>query len=238
MMKWHKVIASLASAMVLIGILLTVVFTVCFDHSFYEQEYQANGQAEKIGMSEEDLMKSTDALLDYLQGKKDDIQVEAVMNGHSVEVFNERETLHMADVKELLDNAVKARDILLWGGAVILAAAIASAKREKLAVLKDAYKYSVSAIGAFIAVLGCWAAVDFYDFWVDFHYLFFDNTLFFLDPNTSIMINMFPENFFFDLVFRIILIVIIIIAVLGGGIHWLSVLKRRREKENDQCCSL
>jgi integral membrane protein (TIGR01906 family) len=237
-MKWHKVIASLASAMILIGILLTVVFTICFDHSFYEQEYKANGQAEKIGMSEEDLMKSTDALLDYLQGKKDDIQVEAVMNGHSVEVFNERETLHMADVKELLDNAVKARDILLWGGAVILAAAIASAKREKLAVLKDAYKYSVSAIGAFIAVLGCWAAVDFYDFWVDFHYLFFDNTLFFLDPNTSIMINMFPENFFFDLVFRIILIVVIIIAALGGGIHWLSVLKRRREKENDQCCSL
>jgi integral membrane protein (TIGR01906 family) len=183
-------------------------------------------------------MKSTDALLDYLQGKKDNIKVEAMMNGHNVEVFNERETLHMADVKELLDNAVKARDILLWGGAAILAAVIASAKREKFSVLKDAYKYSVAAIGAFIAVLGCWAAVDFYDFWVDFHYLFFDNTLFFLDPNTSIMINMFPENFFFDLVFRIIVIVIIIIAAIGGSIHWLSVLKRRRETKNDQCCSL
>lgn len=237
-MKWHKLIASLASGMILVGILLTVVFTVCFDHSFYEQEYKANGQAEKIGMSQEDLMKSTDALLDYLQGKKDNIKVEAMMNGHNVEVFNERETLHMADVKELLDNAVKARDILLWGGAAILAAVIASAKREKLSVLKDAYKYSVAAIGAFIAVLGCWAAVDFYDFWVDFHYLFFDNTLFFLDPNTSIMINMFPENFFFDLVFRIIVIVIIIIAAIGGSIHWLSVLKRRRETKNDQCCSL
>ncbi len=238
MMKWHKLIASLASGMILVGILLTVVFTVCFDHSFYEQEYKANGQAEKIGMSQEDLMKSTDALLDYLQGKKDDIKVEAMMNGHNVEVFNERETLHMADVKQLLDNAVKARDILLWGGAAILAAVIASAKREKFSVLKDAYKYSVAAIGAFIAVLGCWAAVDFYDFWVDFHYLFFDNTLFFLDPNTSIMINMFPENFFFDLVFRIIVIVIIIIAAIGGSIHWLSVLKRRRETKNDQCCSL
>jgi integral membrane protein (TIGR01906 family) len=237
-MKWHKLIASLASGMILVGILLTVVFTVCFDHSFYEQEYKANGQAEKIGMSQEDLMKSTDALLDYLQGKKDDIKVEAMMNGHNVEVFNERETLHMADVKQLLDNAVKARDILLWGGAAILAAVIASAKREKFSVLKDAYKYSVAAIGAFIAVLGCWAAVDFYDFWVDFHYLFFDNTLFFLDPNTSIMINMFPENFFFDLVFRIIVIVIIIIAAIGGSIHWLSVLKRRRETKNDQCCSL
>lgn len=237
-MKWHKLIASLASGMILVGILLTVVFTVCFDHSFYEQEYKANGQAEKIGMSQEDLMKSTDALLDYLQGKKDNIKVEAMMNGHNVEVFNERETLHMADVKELLDNAVKARDILLWGGAAILAAVIASAKREKFSVLKDAYKYSVAAIGAFIAVLGCWAAVDFYDFWVDFHYLFFDNTLFFLDPNTSIMINMFPENFFFDLVFRIIVIVIIIIAAIGGSIHWLSVLKRRRETKNDQCCSL
>jgi len=237
-MKWHKLIASLASGMILVGILLTVVFTVCFDHSFYEQEYKANGQAEKIGMSQEDLMKSTDALLDYLQGKKDNIKVEAMMNGHNVEVFNERETLHMADVKQLLDNAVKARDILLWGGAAILAAVIAFAKWEKLSVLKDAYKYSVAAIGAFIAVLGCWAAVDFYDFWVDFHYLFFDNTLFFLDPNTSIMINMFPENFFFDLVFRIIVIVIIIIAAIGGSIHWLSVLKRRRETKNDQCCSL
>lgn len=233
-MKFTKIIAALSGIMILLGILLTVIFTVSFDHNFYVQEYKTYGQAEKIGMSDEDLMNSTDVLLDYLQGKRDDIVVEATMSGHSVEVFNEREKLHMVDVRNLLQNAVKARDIMLWGGLVILAVVLARHRDGWLSLLKNTYKYSLIIIGAAVGALSIWAAVDFYDFWVDFHYLFFDNTLFFLDPNTSIMINMFPENFFFDLVFRIILIFVVIAAVLGVMIHWLYILKQRKVLADDQ----
>ena len=55
-----------------------------------------------------------------------------------------------------------------------------------------------------VAFTAVWAAADFDAFWLNFHYLFFDNDLFLLDPNTSIMINMFPSAFFMHMVFMII----------------------------------
>lgn len=227
-MKLTKILAGISSVMILLGILLTIIFTISFDRNFYIHEYTSNQQAEKIGMSEDDLMKSTETLLDYLQDKRDDIVVEAEVNGSTVDVFNERETLHMVDVKNLFAHAVTARDILLWGGLVLMIVVLLTHKESWLTLLKGAYQSGLIIIGAAVGALSIWAAVDFYDFWVDFHYLFFTNTLFFLDPNTSIMINMFPENFFFDLVFRIILVFVIIIVVFGVMIRWMYILKQRK----------
>lgn len=232
-MKITKVVAVIAGIMVLLGILLSVIFTISFDRSFYAYEYKTNGQAEKIGMSDEDLMNSTTTLLDYIQGKRDNIIVEATVDGNLIDVFNERETLHMVDVKALFQKADIARNVLLWGGFVLLIIVLKKNRNGWLSLLRDTYRYSLLNLGIFIGTLGIWAAVDFYDFWVDFHYLFFKNTLFFLDPNTSIMINMFPENFFFDLVFRVILVFAIIAVVLGVMIRWLYVLKQRKVLQND-----
>ncbi len=232
-MKLTKIAAVIAGILVLVGILLSVIFTISFDHSFYAYEYKTYGQAEKIGMSDEDLMNSTTTLLDYIEGKRDDIVVEATVDGNTIDVFNERETLHMVDVKELFQKADMARNIALWGGLILLIVILARHRDGWLSLLRDTYRYSLLILGIFIGALGIWAAVDFYDFWVDFHYLFFDNTLFFLDPNTSIMINMFPENFFFDLVFRIILVFVIIAVVLGVMIRWMYILKQRKVLQND-----
>lgn len=233
-MKLTKIGTILASLMFFIGILLTVIFTISFDQRFYVDEYTANHQAEKIGMSEEDLMKSTNTLLDYLQDRRDDIVVEATIDGNPVEVFNERETLHMVDVKALFQKALTARDILLWGGLALLVLLLVKHRDGWLSLLQNAYRKSLWILGIVLAGLGIWAIADFYDFWVDFHYLFFTNTLFFLDPNTSIMINMFPENFFFDLVIRILIVFAVIAAVFGVCIHWLYILKQRKVLANDQ----
>ena len=59
---------------------------------------------------------------------------------------------------------------------------------------------------AFVGAIIVWALLDFDQFWLNFHYLFFDNDLFLLDPNTEILINMVPSTFFQDLVIRIILL--------------------------------
>ena len=56
----------------------------------------------------------------------------------------------------------------------------------------------------FFAVIGIWAAVDFNNFWVSFHHVFFTNDLWMLDPAESRMIRMFQEAFFADMVGRIL----------------------------------
>lgn len=61
-------------------------------------------------------------------------------------------------------------------------------------------------IGLFFLMLSFWASIDFTNFWISFHELFFTNDLWLLNPMTDLMIQMFPETFFFDMVIQIIVV--------------------------------
>ncbi len=61
--------------------------------------------------------------------------------------------------------------------------------------------------------MAIWAAADFSTFWVSFHELFFTNDLWLLDPAKSVLINMVPAQFFYDLVMRIVGLVGVFLGV-------------------------
>ncbi|MCF0115094.1 MAG: DUF1461 domain-containing protein, partial [Erysipelotrichaceae bacterium] len=95
-------------------------------------------------------------------------------------------------------------------------------KRFDFSEFKDSFK---AAGLLYLVILGCcclWAVTDFDAFWINFHYVFFDNELFFLDPRTDILIMMVPGGFFFDLVFRIVLYFVVSMAVLVFGGYTLA----------------
>ena len=212
-MKPLRILCAAASVLLLAAILLSIVDFMCFARPFYSYEYNKGKQAEKIGMSDEGLMEATDALLDYLRGQRDDIVVTTAVNGTEREVFNERETLHMKDVRKLYRGAVLARNVMFIASQVLFASVFLIRKKKAFEVIYEGWKRGIVLLLLFISFAGIWAAVDFDEFWLQFHYIFFDNDLFLLDPNTSIMINMFPSSFFFDIV-----ISIIILTVLATGI--------------------
>lgn len=227
-MKISKLLATISWLCFFVALLLSDVFTVAFQQSFYETEYAKYSQAEVIGMNDRDLMKSTNVLLDYIKDNRDDIIVEATINGNQREVFDEREKLHMVDVKNLYANASTARYVLLAIGVFGLFVTILKNRKGWISLLRETYFKSLLIFGLFVGILAVWIMADFNSFWLDFHYLFFDNDLFFLDPNTSIMINMFPENFFFDLVFKIVLIFIVILGCLGILLQSIYMIRKRK----------
>lgn len=208
-----KTCAIVASVCFLLFTLLSLVNILCFSHSFYAYEYEKNDQAEVIGMSDEDLLKSTDALLDYLKGKREDISVSAEVNGIEREVFTERESLHMVDVRKLYDNAMLAKNIAGTVSLLLFLLIVTVWKKDRYAILKDGFENGLFMIGSCVVCILIWAVADFNNFWLDFHYLFFDNDLFLLDPASSIMINMFPESFFFDLVLLIIVSFVLVCLI-------------------------
>lgn len=53
-----------------------------------------------------------------------------------------------------------------------------------------------------MAALGIWVAVDFNSFWINFHYLFFDNDLWILSYRTDRMIRICPQQLFYDIVVK------------------------------------
>ena len=226
--KLTEILAFCTGLALSVAVMLTVIDLVCFFKPFYTYEYKAGHQAEKIGMSEEGLQEATDTLLDYLQDRRDDIIVETEVNGMMREVYDMRETLHMVDVKNLYQGALKVRGILALCGCVLLGVLVYFRRGETFGIMKRGYTRALGFLFLFLAFAVIYAAVDFNSFWMRFHYIFFDNDLFLLDPNVSIMINMFPERFFFDMVMAIVCG----FAVSLGGI-W--VLLRAADRRYGQC---
>ena len=220
----RRIIATVASVLMIVTILLTSIDCVSFNRGFYTYEYRKGNQAQKIGMSDEGLNAATEALLDYLQEKRDDIIVETEVNGVMREVYDERETLHMIDVRNLYQNALKARNLMAIFSAALFVILFLLCRNDFIPLIYKGWRNALLLMVLFVAFIAIWCAVDFNAFWMQFHYLFFDNDLFLLDPNKSIMINMFPESFFFDIV---ILIIAVFTAVTAGISFLLSCLYRR-----------
>ena len=215
MNKTNKILSVITIFLLSLALLMSVVDFWCFNKSFYTMEYQKNDTSAYTGMSSEDNLKATITLLDYLKDRRDDILVKAKVNGVEREVYNERETLHMVDVKKLYQTALLVRNITLFLGIVLLIYLMVSAKCSLKQILRQGFVKGNLLIGGIVLFVAVWALADFDAFWTNFHLLFFDNDLWLLDPRTSIMINLFPGSFFFDLVIRIILLYVGILIAVG-----------------------
>lgn len=179
--------------------MITFTFLSCvnywsFNKSFYKNEYKKLNVAEYIGISEEDLNKTTDVLLGYIKGENKTLDIECRINGITRQVFNNKEKTHMQDVKNLYDGAIVVRNVSF----VIFVLSFIYIGRSK--ELFIGYKYSLSLVGLIIAFLLLFCLMDFEGFWLAFHHLFFSfNDLYILDPRYDILVMMVPEGFFFDL---------------------------------------
>ncbi len=212
-MNKSKPLLTIGSFCLILSIMLSVIDFWCFYMPFYESEYKKNNTTQATGMKESDLLKTTEVLFDYLKDNRDDLIIRVQVNGYAREVFDRRETLHMKDVKKLYLDAMKVRNILFLAGVALLMAGVLLDRRHALFNLITGYELGVIIFVVFVSCLLFYALLDFNAFWIQFHEIFFDNDLYLLDPNTEILINMVPENFFFDLVMRIILSFISLIAV-------------------------
>ncbi len=227
-----KSIAFLLSFVAIFALFLGSILYTANDRSFYPEQYVLNNTEQHTGMSVEDLTKASDVLLDYMFDKRDDTLVTALVNGVEREVYDERETMHMVDVKDLFLLAIRVLYIL---GAISIVGATAY-----LIVLKSkgiyslARMYNLAAI-IFVAIsvlLGIFIVGNFNVFWTLFHQLVFTNDLWLLDPNVSIMINMFPSDFFFAMCVNILINfaswVVILLLILN--VSSVIIKKKRKEK--------
>ena len=184
------------------GLLSGAICVLAADLDFYTKEYRKLGVAEEIGISEEDLKNATEVLLDYTAGKREDMVAWADFGGETKEVFNAKEKAHMVDVRELFRGARNLAIFAMALGAGLLAALLICCK-DRRSVLRGYRVGNYVFLGVF-ALIALYAATDFTSFWTTFHLIFFTNKLWLLDPNTCNLILMVPEQFFFDLVFRIV----------------------------------
>ena len=98
-----NVLSAVGMLMIVPALLLFAFDYGALDRQVHQKLYDALDSAQAAGVDKQTLSDIGDMLVDYLNGSRDDLQMTASVNGNLQLVFNERETLHMADVKALFD---------------------------------------------------------------------------------------------------------------------------------------
>ena len=224
MSRFSSLSPYIASFGFIIFLFITCVDLNCFNKAFFHEEYKQMNTASVLNLSEEDLNKSTDALLDYLKGKRDDLDVSVTIGSTVKEAFNAKEISHMADVRSLYQAVLLIRLAAAILFLISLAYYIVDVKARRQRFLFSCCSSFLKTTGVmilFLGILAVWAFLDFNSFWTAFHRLVFSNDLWLLDPNTDLLINLFPAEFFFKLVFRIVAsftVSMLFLSGISGGI--------------------
>lgn len=187
---------------ILIATILTVIDFCCFDKNFYYNQYQKNNTLERVQTSQDELVKITNNLLDYLKDKNDDINIKYLKKGVETNVYQDIEIIHMSDVKELYQNVTLIR---------LVTTVISVIGIIYLLITKNSIRYEFKAtifiVMIILILIGINCLIDFDAFWISFHKLFFTkNDYWLLDPRTCILVNLFTSDFFFSLCTKICII--------------------------------
>ncbi|NLW16799.1 MAG: TIGR01906 family membrane protein [Firmicutes bacterium] len=182
----------------LVVALLVLALLVGVQSVAYSADYIA-GQLFKlesyraIGMDEADVYRYAQQTAAYLRGKLVDPNVKVTLAGEESWFLNEREVLHMVDVRHLFQLARYAVGLL---SLALLLVGVMAWRRSQLAnYLKALSRGSALAIlvGILLVLL---VNTDFNRYFTLFHLLSFDNDLWLLDPAADQLINLLPEQFF------------------------------------------
>lgn len=188
-----------------------------FNKRFYIKSYEKYEVIEDSGKTIEELDSITEDLFIYLKDKGD----EDVLRTH----FNEKEIKHMEDVKELF----KKGHILKYISFIIsLIVIMISIQYKEWEMAKGIY-YGIFIWWGFIALLFLLTIIDFNRYFTYFHLIFFDNDLWLLDPNTDLLIQMLPEEFFISIFRRIVLLFFSLLAIIQLSSY---ILMKRKEDNN------
>ena len=229
--KGLRFLAFATAALTVLLAVLTAVRVVAFSRAFYAASYSELRTASSMGISQAKLDEATEALLNYLEGRRDDLDLRVLrQDGVEEAFFKTHEIAHMADVRDLYRGAMTLRNaafgLLLLNFVFLLALWLRRGKRAKGARvsawpgrLRQAYLLGVGFCLVVLAAVALYAALDFETFWTAFHRIFFRNDLWLLDPSSDRLIMMVPSAFFSSFIRRILLVSAVLILLQGA--FWL-----------------
>jgi integral membrane protein (TIGR01906 family) len=136
-------------------------------------------------------------LIDYFNLRADTAQITVVKGGEEFNLFNERELIHLEDVRGLiqLDYWVQRGVFLLM---VICALALFFGLRAGWRILVKGLLWGSCITMGVMVFLALWVLFGFERFFILFHLVSFANEYWMLDPARDYLIRLFPEGFFYD----------------------------------------
>ena len=187
----------------------------------YSYNWWRNSIPERTNLEVSALDSAADQIKDYFTNDAVYLDVRVPYEGQEYSLYNERETLHMVDVKTLMQSVFT---IVRVTGLVMLVLFIAGwlyLRQGLWDVLFTTLRWSALASGVVVGVLAIAVLIDFNWVFTQFHFLSFANDLWQLNPNTDYLIVMFPQRFFFEATLIIAVLAVALFAMLMVAVHLL-----------------
>ncbi|MEG1548221.1 MAG: TIGR01906 family membrane protein [Clostridia bacterium] len=211
---FSRLLAFCASLIIIFALLLSALQFVINDEGWFDREYKKLQLSEQIGIPTEDITAAMMQLVHYMEDEAGSIDIDVNENGRLVSMYNDRERAHMVDVKALYQSFRDMRAYGLIGAAAVLLFIAMLMRRDTLRTLGEGFTAATWVFIFILVGLGAWMLIDFNSFWTQFHYAFFTNDLWMLDPATCRMIRICPERLFFDIIVRFAILFLVPMAIL------------------------
>jgi integral membrane protein (TIGR01906 family) len=185
------------------------------EQAVYDYSVKNYGAAEAAGIPEDELIRANAVIADYLRNDSERPLSITVRDDQdrTVALFSPKETAHMADVQDLVQTMFSVHVLAL---AVLLTCAVVMLIAWSARALAAALLYGSLLTLGVLLMAGLVAASGFDGAWNQFHHIAFTNDLWQLDPDTDHLIQMFPEEFWFDVTSLIVAATIAQATLLAG----------------------
>ena len=179
----------------------------------------------RTGIERAELISAGKQIRDYFNNSEEFLSVRVVLRGILAQnLYNEREVLHMRDVKTLVQGVYRVSEIT---GLYLLAVVVGGFALWGRGFTPSSTR--LIAWGGWVTItllilVGLAMTVGFDRLFLAFHLISFTNDLWQLDPSRDYLIAMFPEMFFFSAT----ILIVISVALLAASLVVISWILRKR----------
>jgi integral membrane protein (TIGR01906 family) len=181
----------------------------------YQYGFEKYDISQTTGLAEKELDKVATELISYFNSGDEQINLTVIKDGESFVLFNQREVIHLRDVKGLirLDYWVLLGTLLYTLGYV--GVSLSRPKRDWRRLTWGVVDGCGITLALMLA-LGLGALIDFDQIFLQFHLLSFSNDFWQLDPARDYLIMLFPGGFWYDAALFCVLAIVGLAVILGG----------------------
>jgi integral membrane protein (TIGR01906 family) len=197
-----------------VAVITSVVLGLIFDASFYH-DGQVRYEVQRVTRMTQDQMDRVDRGIVRFFAGTESLPDALVASGAPGDVYQEKEVLHMNDVRGLIRGIRSLQVAALGVVAVLLVLTGLTWRRGGREILARAFLLSSLLTVALTVVVGVLTLTSFDSLFLTFHHLSFSNDFWQLDPRTDHLIQMFPFEFWYDAMLTVAIRVVVVTVVVG-----------------------
>ncbi|MDP2727500.1 MAG: TIGR01906 family membrane protein [Dehalococcoidia bacterium] len=192
--------------------------------SFYQWGYERQASYESTGIPKEELDRATREMISDFNSADDFSKIQVRAGGRTFPLFNERDVVHLQDVRGLIQLNYLIQEISLAYLFVFSVAFLLRRNGRPMARLAWPWMLGGVFTTCLLIAVGLAMFLDFDRLFLQFHLVSFSNEFWMLDPATSYLIRMVPEGFFMDLAVSVAGLALVqavaLTAIAWGTLAW------------------